>query len=282
MGVPARRVFFYVSVMPAKSRPPVSAYIRTLNEARMIGDVVRAALQVADEVVVIDSGSTDGTIELAQNAGARVIDHEWLGNGHQKRLAEDACAHDWLLDLDADEIVSPELAAEITGLFAGGAPPNKIYRTMLALVPPVGKPWRDFGLQVRHKLYDRRIVRAPAHKAWDQFEIPDGVAVGRLKEPILHHAFTGAAQFMGKLNRNSTVRAEALPLKSKPYLALRIVVGFPFYFAKKYLLQRYFRGGVYGFALASMSAYGRWLRDVKMWERARRLERVPSQKEADQ
>ncbi len=254
--------------MHAESRPPLSAYIRTLNEARMIGDVVRAALQVAGEVVVIDSGSTDGTREIARETGARIIEHEWLGNGFQKRLAEDACSHNWLLDLDADEIVSPQLAAEIAALFAGGEPPQKIYRTMLALVPPVGRPWLGFGLQVRHKLYDRRVVRAPAHKAWDQFDIPEGVAVGRLKQPILHHAFTGAAQFMGKLNHNSTVRAEALPLKSRPYLALRILFGFPFYFAKKYFLQQYFRGGVYGFALASMSAYGRWLRDVKMWERS--------------
>lgn len=250
------------------TRLPLSAYIRTLNEARMIGDAVRAALAVADEVIVVDSGSSDATREIAAAAGARVIAHEWRGNGHQKRIAEDACRHDWLLDLDADEIVSPALAAEIRALFAAGEPSFKIYRTMLALVPPVGAPWREFGLQVRHKLYDRRAVRAPAHEAWDQFEIPAGIEVGHLHEPILHHAFAGAAQFMGKLNRNSSVRAKALPLKPKPYLALRIVFGLPFYVAKKYFLQQYFRGGVYGFALAVISGYGRWLRDVKMWERA--------------
>lgn len=249
-------------------RPPVSAYIRTLNEERMIAEVVRAALRIAREAVVVDSGSTDKTVALARAAGARVIEHEWLGNGRQKRLGEDACAYDWLLDLDADEVISPALAAEIEALFAGGEPACRIYKTPLALAPPVGAPWRDFGLQTRHKLYDRRIVRAPDHEAWDQFDIPAGVAIGRISEPILHHAFTGAEQFMAKLNRNSSVRARALPLKPRPVLALRIIFGFPFYFAKKYLLQQYIRGGVYGLALASMSAYGRWLRDVKMWERA--------------
>lgn len=233
----------------------------------MIADVVRAALAVAREVVVVDSGSTDKTIALAKEAGARVIEHEWLGNGRQKRLAEDACAHDWLLDLDADEIVTPELATEIAALFSNGAAPRRIYFTPLALAPPVGAPWRNFGLQSRHKLYDRRAVRIPDHEAWDQFDIPEGETVGVLKQPILHHAFTGAEQFMAKLNRNSSVRANALPLKPRAYLALRILFGAPFYFAKKYVLQQYFRGGVYGFALASMSAYGRWLRDVKMWER---------------
>ncbi|MEO1135736.1 MAG: glycosyltransferase family 2 protein, partial [Pseudomonadota bacterium] len=171
---------------PPASRPPLSAYIRTLNEARMIDVVVKAALQVADEVVVVDSGSTDETRRLAENAGAKVIDHEWRGNGHQKRIAEDACRHNWLLDLDADEIVSPALAHEVAALFDNGEPPQKVYRTMLALVSPVGPAWRNFGLQARHKLYDRRVLRAPAHEAWDQFDIPETIEIGRLNEPLLH------------------------------------------------------------------------------------------------
>lgn len=252
------------------TRPPLSAYIRTRNEARMIGEVVRAALAVADEVVVVDCGSSDDTVNLAEKAGARVIHHQWLGNGHQKRIAEEACRHDWLLDLDADEIVAPALAAEIAALFAGGAPPSPVYRTPMAFAPPIGGPWLGFGGVIRHKLYDRRRVRAPAHAAWDQFEIPPGVEVGRLKAPILHHAFTGAEHLMGKLNRNSSVRARELAPKSMPLLVLRIVFGLPFYFLKRYLLDGLFRGGVYGFSFAMMSGFGRWLRDVKMYERRRR------------
>lgn len=252
------------------ARPPISAYIRTLNEARMITDVIAAALQVADEVIVIDSGSTDETRALATQAGAKVIEQPWLGNGRQKRIAEDAARNNWLLDLDADEIVSTELGAEIIALFAAGDPASPVYRTDLALVPPVGDPWLTFGRQKRHKLYDRRVLRQPDHEAWDQFDIPDGVRVGCLHNPILHHAFDGVAGFQGKLNKHSSVRAEILPLKSSISLALRIIFGFPFYFAKKYVLQQYFRGGIYGFALAALSAQGRWLKDVKMWERSKR------------
>lgn len=252
---------------PESGRAPVSAYIRTLNEARMIAETVRAALRVADEVVVIDSGSTDRTQAIAKEAGARVIEQDWLGNGRQKRAAEAACRHDWLLDLDADEIVTPALAEEIAALFRNGAPPCSVYRTELALAPPIGAPWTDFARQTRHKLYDRRILRQPDHEAWDQFTIPRDVAVGRLNEAIVHYAFDGVEDFAAKLNRHSGVRACALPLKSGPWLAARIVFGMPFYFLKKYVLQQYFRGGVYGFALALLSAHGRWLRDVKMWER---------------
>lgn len=234
----------------------------------MISDVVRAALQVADEVVVVDSGSTDETVRIAESAGARVIAHEWLGNGKQKRIGEDACRHDWLLDLDADEIVTPELAAEIAALFADGEPSCSIYRTPVALAPPVGRPWIGFGGVIRHKLYDRRVVRAPDHAAWDQFDIPQDAKVGRLTAPIIHHAFTGAGHLMEKLNRNSSVRARELPLKPMPVLVLRILFGLPFYFLKRYLLDGLIRGGVYGFAFSLMSGFGRWMRDVKMFERA--------------
>lgn len=250
------------------STAPLSCYIRTKNEARMIGDVVKAALQIAREVVIIDSGSTDDTVAIAEAAGARVIRHEWLGNGRQKRLGEDACAHDWLLDLDADEIVTPSLAAEILVLFETGEPPEPIYSVPLAFAPPFGEPWLKFGISRREKLYDRRVVRAPDHAAWDQFEIPPGVAVGRMKSPLLHHAFTGAEHLMEKLNRNSSTRAREIPPRPAPVLALRIVFGLPVYFAKRYVLDGFFRGGVYGFSFALMAGFGRWLRDLKMFERA--------------
>ena len=250
--------------------PPLSAYIRTRNEQRMIGDVVKAALAVADEVVVVDSGSSDGTVAIAQEAGARVIRQAWLGNGTQKRFAEDQCRHHWLLDLDADEIVTETLAAEIRALFAQGEPPSSIYKTPVAIAPPIGRPWIGFGGVIRHKLYDRRAVRAPDHAAWDQFEIPRGVSVGALASPLLHYAFSDMAHLLDKLNRNSTTRARELSPKSMPMLVLRIFFGLPFYVAKRYILDGLFRGGVYGFAFSMMSGFGRWMRDVKMYERRRR------------
>src|SRR5437762_10191690 len=115
---------------------PVSCYIRTLNEERLLGQVVAAAREVVDEVVIVDSGSKDATVAIAQAAGARVIHQEWLGNGRQKRFAEDQCRNDFVLDLDADEVVSPALAAEIRALFAAGPPPLPIYELRLVTVPP--------------------------------------------------------------------------------------------------------------------------------------------------
>ncbi|HYF21945.1 MAG TPA: glycosyltransferase family 2 protein [Caulobacteraceae bacterium] len=252
--------------MPTAAPAPISCYIRTKNEAARLGRVIEAARQIAAEVVVVDSGSTDGTVELARSLGAVVYEQPWLGNGTQKRFGEERCTHDWLLDLDADEVVTPELAEEIRRLFAAGEPAKPIYELRLVTAPPIGEPWWGFVNAHRRKLYDRRVVRQPNHKAWDQFEVPPGVEVGRLKAPILHYSFHSLGHIADKLNRVSTVRAEESKLKPRWVTMLRIVFAPPFYFLKHYAVRGLWRAGMYGFALAGISAYGRWLRDVKMYE----------------
>lgn len=248
------------------ARAPITCFIRTKNEERMIGDVIRAAQQVAGEVVVVDSGSTDKTIDIAEELGARVVKAPWLGGGKQKRIGEDAATHDWLLDLDADEIVSPELAAEIAALFANGAPPHPIYEMRMATAPPVGDVWRRFNLVDRRKLYDRRVVRAPDHANYDQFDIPPSASVGQLHEPLLHYSFRDLAQLEEKFTRNSAARARATKLKPFWLVALRVLLAQPVYFLNFYLRRGLWRAGWYGFSVASIGAHGRWLKDAMMLE----------------
>ncbi|MGD2132807.1 MAG: glycosyltransferase family 2 protein, partial [Maricaulaceae bacterium] len=202
---------FGATVFNGDHRPPLSCYIRTLNEERLIGEVVAAALRIAREVIVVDSGSTDATVERAAEAGADVRHQDWLGNGRQKRAGEELCAYDWLLDLDADEVVTPELAAEIAALFKtgapaaqtaadskwgaepkstlGSAPARSVYTVPLVTAPPVGQPWRGTDVARRAKLYDRRMHRMPDHAAWDQLELKRGTKIGRLKGALLHYSF---------------------------------------------------------------------------------------------
>jgi glycosyltransferase involved in cell wall biosynthesis len=247
---------------------PVSCYVRTFNEARKIGDVVAAAREVVDEVVVVDSGSTDATVAIAEAQGARVIRQDWLGRGRQKRFAEEQCRNDYVLDLDADEVVSPELGAEIRALFANGPPPFPVYELKLVIVPPVGRPWWNVAVDHRRKLYSRHVVRQPDHLAWDQFRLPKGVQVGRLRGPLMHHSFRDIEHMMEKLNIVTTVRATATRLHRRRWeVGTRVLLAYPFYFLKHYALRGYFRLGVYGLATAGVLAYGRWLRDAKMYER---------------
>ena len=109
--------------------------------------------------------------------------------------------------LDADEVVSPALAEEIRTLFADGPPSLPIYELRLVTMPPVGRPWTNSRIAYRRKLYDRRVVRAPDHKAWDQFEVPPAVKVGRLAGDLLHYSFRDLAQLVEKMNRASSARA---------------------------------------------------------------------------
>lgn len=254
-------------------RAPLSCYIRTLNEARMIAPVVRAALAAADEVVVVDSGSTDGTQSLAAEAGARVIHQPWLGNGGQKRAGEEAARHDWLLDLDADEVLTPELAAEIRALFAGGEPSAPAFRLKLLTQPAYGPLWAGFNHVWRAKLYDRRRLRMPDDRAWDQLRLEGVAGVGRLEAAIIHHPFRDVEHKMVKLNRVSGVRARETRLRSRRSILLRVFFAFPFYVFKHYALRGLWRGGAYGFVMAMTAAMGRWLRDAKMLERSYDAER---------
>jgi glycosyltransferase involved in cell wall biosynthesis len=248
------------------NNPPITCYIRTKNEERKIAEVIRGAQAAVSEVVLVDSGSTDRTIEIAEGLGARVIRSPWLGGGKQKRIAEDAATNNCLLDLDADEIVTPKLAEEIRALFAKGEPETPVCEMRMATAPPIGPAWREFNLVDRRKLYDRRIVRQPDHANWDQFKAPKGVRIGALHEPLMHYSFRDLAQLEDKFNRNSTGRANDTELKPLPIVLLRLLFGDPFYFFNQFVRRGLWRAGCYGYAVAKIAAHGRWLKDAKMLE----------------
>ena len=109
-------------------------------------------------------------------------------------------------------------------------------------------------------------VRIPEHKAWDQFKI-DGLSIKKLKNGLLHPSFTGIHMHLDKLNNYSTMLANLPFNKTLFKIAARIWIGFPIYFLHKFFLRGMFRAGTYGFALSMSSAFGRWLKDVKQYEK---------------
>lgn len=250
------------AAMPA----PISCYIRAKNEERKIADVIRAVAPAVDEVVLIDSGSADNTVALAEAAGARVVRQDWLGYGAQKRFAEDQCKHDWLLSIDADEVISPEFADELRALFAKGEPQASVFQVTIINAPAVGKPWRGFNQLYRNRLYDRRKIRTPDHAAWDQLDIPAGMRIGKLHAPILHYSIADLGHLETKFNTISGVHASEGKLKPFVEVAFRMLFAEGFYFFKHYILRGLWRAGWYGFAVAKIAAHGRWLKDAKMVE----------------
>lgn len=244
----------------------ISCYIRTQNEERMIGRVLEKVRLLTDDIHIIDSGSTDKTIEIAESFGAQVIRQSWLGNGKQKRLVEQACKYEWVLDLDADELPSDDLISSIKQLLADSPNKKTVYAIPLITMPPHGNPWYKINVDWRNKLYNKQSYRMPDHAAWDQLELPKKTKVVKLDGSLYHYSFPNIEHMVTKLNIGSGRRAKNTKLKPYPWVVTRVLLAFPFYFIKHYLKKGLWRAGLYGFCISIVAAYGRWLRDVKMLE----------------
>lgn len=245
------------SVSPA----PLSCFIIALNEVDRIGRTIEAIAPYVAEVVVVDSGSTDGTIALCRALGARVIGRDWQGFGPQKRFAEAACRHDWVLNLDADEVVTEELAREIAGLFAAGAPPHPFYRFRVVTVyPGHSRPrlWADTYNVLR--LYDRRQGGFRDSLVHDSV-VPGAIAPRQLHGIALHYCYRSLGHLAAKQDRYTRLQSREIR-KPRFYLAGRLLVEFPVSFVKYYLLRRHFTGGRFGLGVAGVLAY---YRTVRLW-----------------
>ncbi len=247
---------------------PVSVFIIAQNEADRIPLTIESVRDWADEVIVIDSGSADDTVAVAQGLGARVVYNEWRGYGPQKVFGESLCRNDWLLNLDADEVISPPLRDEIAALFAAGAPPAPLYRIKVTTVYPHHRRPR-FLAEYKNivRLYDRRVAGFPDHPTWDAITPPGGVAVGQLRAPCLHYTWRSVGHYMEKINSYSSLQAAHQPLKPFWFLVVQLVLGIPLDFVKAYVLRRHVTGGSFGFIVSGMFVISRFLKTAKMIER---------------
>ncbi len=258
----------------AGGRLPLTVTMIAYEEAARIGRSLAAVKDLADDVVVVDSGSTDGTREIARAAGARVFERPFPGYGPQKRFAEDEARHPWILNLDADEEVSPALAAEIRRLFAQGPPPPGAFALWVLTVYPGERRPRPFArdyLIVR--LYHREAGRYRDHPLHDRVVLAPGVAAKRLTAPVWHHPVLSLEQMVDKANRFSSFQAARSGPRRRAVLLLRLPVEMPYWFVRTYLLRRHFTGGWKGFVFALNQAFARTLKIAKLLERMEREKR---------
>jgi glycosyltransferase involved in cell wall biosynthesis len=255
--------------------PPLSIFIIARDEADRIGRTIAAVRSLSDDIVVVDSGSSDGTPGVAEAQGARVVFNAWPGYGMQKRFAEDECRHDWMLNIDADEVVPPDLAAEIAGLFAGGPPPADAYRIRIAeIFPGEGAPHRFAYALSPVRLYRKSKGRYSPSPVHDRVDLAPDARVGRLKGTVHHFSVRSLGEQMDKLNAYSDAQADDLDKRGATLSVFRLVAEFPGNFVKAYIGRRHVLRGVYGFMTAMNYAFYRYLRVAKHWER--RLQRRSS------
>lgn len=248
---------------------PVSVYFITMNEEQRLAESIARVTEWADEIIVVDSGSTDGTERIAKDAGAHFVHHPWQGFAHQKAYAASLCRNDWVLDLDADELLSQELVENIRQRFE--TEPEADYagfKMRWVLSPPVaGHPYRYERPQKLLRLYHRsRAAIVP--EVYSNNDRPQVLAgrVGFISGDVLHRTLLNLSQLERKFCQLSDEQAAWFVARGRKISSIRLGAEFPLKFLKYYLLRGHCRNGWFGLATAIANANRNFMRLAKARE----------------
>jgi len=240
----------------------LSAVIISKDEEKNIG-MCLASLQWVDEIVVVDSGSTDRTMEIAREYGARVIDTPWLGFGKTKQLAVDAATHDWVFSIDADEEVTELLRCKIQSILEN--PRDQGYRIARRSYY-LGRPIRFSGWQSdaplrlfnrKHGWFNDKII----HESVEMASKP-----GIINAHMHHYTYPSISSHFAKIESYSELGAKQLLKKGKKANLVSACSHGVMKFIKMYLLKLGFLDGKEGFVLAVISSFGVSLKYLRLWE----------------
>jgi glycosyltransferase involved in cell wall biosynthesis len=247
--------------------PKLSVTVITKNEATDIGPALRSVAW-ADEIVVVDSESTDATVAIARGFTSRVVVRPWPGYVAQKNYAALLASHDWILSLDADERVTPALADEIRATLATD-PPHAAFR-----IPRVtwhlGRWIRSTDWYPDHqtRLYDRRAAE------WTGRHVHEAVVVrgtrGELRHELQHYAYRDIADHLETMDRYTTYAARQMHEAGRRAGLLQVAGHPPLAFLRNYIARGGIRDGAPGFIISAMNAYYVFLKFAKLWELERR------------
>lgn len=247
----------------------ISATIITFNEAAHI----RAACESvawADEIIVVDSGSTDDTRDVASSLGAKVFNREWPGFAAQKQFAVEQAAHEWIFSLDADERVSPELATEIAALKeaknGGHADGYLISRRSFYQGRWIkGGGWYpDWQLRLFRKSAGQWAPRL----IHESVKMNAETRIEKLSGDILHYSVRDASHHHHMIGeRYAPLAAQQMLAEGKTTSALKIAVAAPSAFIRSFILKGGFRDGMAGLSIASFAAHHAFLKHLLLWEK---------------
>jgi glycosyltransferase involved in cell wall biosynthesis len=240
--------------------PFLSAIVITKNEAANIGDCLDS-LAFCDERIVVDCGSTDATVDIARQRGARVEFHEWSGDGPQRNYALSLATGGWILNVDADERVTADSAAEIKTAIAGSFDAWELPR----LSSFCGRQMWHSGWYPDYVL--RLFRRGTAHfKAVPVHTrvICDGKA-GRLRKPLIHYPVLRLEDALSRMDRYSTSKAQMIVASGRRVSFFTGIGHGLFSFLKTYVLRGGFLDGAEGFLLAVANAEGSYYPYMKAW-----------------
>ena len=240
----------------------ISLFIITKNEGDKLEHCINSAKGICSEIIVCDSGSTDNTAEIARKMGAKVIQHDFIGFAHQKNFALEACSGKWALSLDADEVLTKELADEIANI-----PEDTEYNgfNLHRVNYFLGGRMNFSGLNNEYIL---RLIRVGSGRYRDVLvheglEIEGKIAV--LKNEMLHYSYGDLENYFVKFNKYTSLAARDLKAKGKKFSLLGTILRLPFEFMKRYVLKLGFLDGIRGFIWASCSTFYVFVKYIKLW-----------------
>ena len=244
----------------------LSVYIVTKNEEQRLPLVLESVKVLADEIVVVDSGSTDRTEEISKQYGARFIFHQFQSIGHQVRYAEQCCKYRWVLRLDADEELSPELIQEI--LRVKHVPQHDGYKIRIADMYPgyqKGIRWAKHYKNIR--LYNRDKMEMCGLLGQDRVEFKEkNIKVKTLHHLVNHYSYLSLKDSIEKYNRETELQVIRALHENKNYSPWRMVGASTLSFLKYYILGRHFLYGFWGFINCVNIGFLRFLKFSKYYE----------------
>ena len=245
---------------------PISCFIIAQDEADRIANTIGSVIDIVDEVIVIDSGSTDGTQDLARQLGCKVFFNKWKGYGPQKRFGEDCAKNEWLLNLDADEYLSDQIKSEILQIFDDN---NNQYNFFSMKVTPIYPNWkRPRIFSASHecvRLYNKRFGRFSNSPVHDSVETNNS-KIFYFKNHVYHNSVRSFKHLIEKEESYIQLQSKTLKDKNKIFLFLRIFVEFPLAFIKYYFIRRHFTGALTGLVTSLILAYYRWKRVIVLFK----------------
>ena len=246
----------------------ITATVITLNEEHNIAAALES-LSCAGEIIVVDSESTDRTVEIARRFTDRVFVRPWPGYSAQKNFAAAQASNNWILSLDADERVSEELAREIEQLKGGGGDPQAACFEMPRLTFYLGRWIKHSGWYPDYKLrlYNRDQARWRGEFVHESLEA-DG-KVERLSGNILHYTVRDASEHHLRMDRYTTLAAQQAFAQGRRASVGSILFSPPAAFLRSYFFKLGFLDGIQGLAIARFAAHYEFLKNLKLWEMRR-------------
>lgn len=241
---------------------PISVFIITKNEAAYIQKVLLSVSSM-NEVILVDSGSTDDTVNIAKKYGAKVYHQAWLGYARQKQFAMSLCSNEWVLNLDGDEVLNPSIIARFKQIVENNEADSVRFLRHDIFIGKVSSRFTKKANNLR--LYKKSKSHFNVNDLVHESAIVDGKEIF-INESFDHFGYGSVSIMTDKCNQYSSLKSKEKFSKNRQYSTLKLFLVFPVTFIKKYIVQGHVFSGNRGLITAMIASYYALIKEAKLYE----------------